>query len=224
MNESRYSSVFTLTCVKYGLKQRICSCSMIIMVLLISSCSSTPDNNNASLGTNYTLKNRTSFLTTINNWQVKGKIAFIEGKEKKSASLFWQNHPRNQSEQLKLTTYLGINVLDVNLNNGIYTVNVDKKTYKDTDIDYILYSLSGFHLPSKALKSWIKAIPFTKDDKIQYDSETQLPVSITSHYANTTWKIRYNEYDNVNTVPLPKRLTIKQNNLTIKIIINQWTF
>lgn len=228
MIESRDSSALALICASYHNKQRISSCvvktTMLFFLLLIASCSTKPEFNQQSLPTNYNLENRISYLTTINNWQINGKIAFIEGKDKKSATLFWQNNPKNQTEQLNLTTYLGINVLEVNLSDGVYTIDVDKNTYQDKDIDHILQSLTGYHLPSKALKSWIKAIPFTKNDKVIYHKETHLPVSITSHYGDTTWNISYNDYSKVNDIPLPRRLTVKQNNLTIKIVVNQWIF
>lgn len=228
MIESRYYSALTLTCARYNFKQRISSyvvkVTALFFLMLIASCSTKPEFNNQSLPTNYSLENRTSYLTNINNWQINGKIAFIEGKERKSATLFWQNNPKNQTEQLNLTTYLGLKVLEVNLSDDTYTINVDKNIYQDTDIDHILQSLTGYHLPSKALKSWIKAIPFAKSDKVKYHKETHLPVSITSFYGDTSWNIIYNEYSLVNNIPLPKRLTVKQNNLTIKIIINQWMF
>ncbi|GHE85135.1 outer-membrane lipoprotein LolB [Thalassotalea profundi] len=183
-----------------------------------------PKLNQQSLPTNYSLENRVDYLTTINNWQINGKIAFLDDKERKSATLFWQNNPNKNTEQLSLTTYLGINVLEVNLAEGIYTIEVDGNSYQNSNIDHILMSLTGYQLPSQALKSWIKAIPFSVNDKITYHSKTQLPESIIGSYNNQTWDILYKEYINVNNIPLPKQLTIKQDQLTIKIVINQWMF
>ena len=228
MIESRYSGVLALTCVIKKLNQPISlfasKLTTLFFLLLLSSCSSKPPLNTQPFTTNYSLENRIKYLTTIKNWQIKGKIAFLDDNERKSASLFWQNNPINHTEQLNLTTYLGINVLEVNLNKHIYTVKVDGQSYQDTNIDYILRSLTGYQLPSQALKSWIKAIPFSASDKIIYHKETQLPASMTSSYSDKIWNIYYKGYMNVNNIPLPKQLTIKQNNLTIKIVINQWTF
>ncbi|MBB6544137.1 lipoprotein insertase outer membrane protein LolB [Thalassotalea piscium] len=226
MIESRYYIAEALTCatgyLKNNINLRVKSTILLLLLLLVVSCSTKPTFDHQSLPTNYSPENRLLFLTAIKNWQISGKIAFIEGKEKKSATLFWQNNPKSQSEQLNLTTYLGINVLDVSFNGDIYTIRVEDKIYRHSDIDYILQSLSGYYLPSQALKQWIKALPFNSDDDIVYHKDTQLPVSINSYYDNKVWKILYSEYTRVNGIPLPKRLTIKQNNLTIKLIINQW--
>ena len=196
----------------------------VFSLLFITSCSTTPKFNHQPLVSHYTLENRIPFLTTINNWQIKGKIAFIDKQDRKSASLFWQNSPNSHTEQLTLTTFLGINVLDVSLANNIYTINVDQNTYQHTNIDTVLSSLTGYQLPTNALKSWIKAIPFHSNDTVINNKSTQLPDSISSLYGNKVWRVIYHEYTIVKGVPLPKRITLKQNNLIIKIIINQWQF
>lgn len=228
MIESRYSSTIMLTDAHHHSICRIASyfykIVILFIALLITSCTTTPTLNKQPISANYTLKNRNAFLTTVNNWQINGKIAFINGKERKSANIFWQNNPVTALEQLNLTTYLGINVLDVTLSDNIYTVNVDNNSYQHTDIDYILQSLTGYQLPSQALKSWIKAIPFHSSDKVTLHQETQLPLSITSYYNDKTWQIRYQNYSEIKGIPLPKRLTIKQQDLTIKLVINQWQF
>ena len=94
--------------------------------------------------------------------------------------------------------------------------------YQGTNLNQLIYSLTGLTLPAQALTYWLKGIPFSSHDTIEFSEQTKLPSKLTSNYDDETWQISYKNYQNINGYLLAKSFTIKQNQLTIKIQINHW--
>lgn len=165
---------------------------------------------------------RNKKVNKIQQWQVKGKIAFIEQNKRESASMFWQNDQIKQTQSLKLTTYLGINVLSLTSDKDHHEVEIDGENYQSDNLEQLIYSLTGLNFPTKALQYWLKGLSYSDKDHITYDEKSNLPLTLISFYQGSAWQINYKKYQQVNNVYLAHQFSIKQNDLTIKIIINQW--
>jgi len=165
---------------------------------------------------------RNLYLQQLEQWQIKGKIAYLTQKERHSASLRWKFNASEQSQQLNLTTYLGINVLNLHSQSGLHTVTADGNKYQSENLDDLITSLTGWTIPIKAMNNWLKGLTYSHKDVITYDPTTELPLKLTSLYDDKTWQIDYGNYQQAGQVQLAKKLTIKQNDLVIKIVINQW--
>lgn len=222
MNESRYLSSAYFSNANISLRKiiKLVICCALAMIFTACSSKSSIDNNQPNIS--YSKNNRSTYLKQLQNWQINGKIAFINGKERDSANLYWLNDTEKGVEELNLTTFLGIKVLQASLNNGIYRIEVDGEQYQHTNIDYMISALTGYQLPSSALKYWLKALPYQNSDVIEYNNQTQLPETITGIYDFKTWQISYQNYRKVQHLDLPHQLTIKQQDITIKISIHQW--
>jgi len=187
---------------------------------VLSGCTTTKQVSQAPL-TMQSPSERATQLNKITQWQVNGKIAFIERDKRNSATLNWQVDEKNNSQQLNLTSYLGINVLQLTSKQGEHTLKFDGKDYHDRDLTALIYSLTGLTLPTKALSYWIKGLPFQSSDYIEYD-DSNLPLNLTSFYNNQQWQIAYGNYKQINDYVLPSKLTVRKDNLLIKIVINRW--
>ena len=198
---------------------------MLISSLLILGCSTTRLVPEEKLNIKQSIEQRNQQLLTLNKWQLKGKIAFLQTNKRESASINWKVN--NDNQQLNLSTYLGISVLKLTSNNGLHTINLDGKKYQSSDLETLIYSLTQLTLPVKALSYWLKGLPYQPSDHIDYHPETQLPKSLNSQYDGRLWQIKYSKYKNIknkstNTL-LATKITISQGDLTIKIAINNWT-
>jgi outer membrane lipoprotein LolB len=171
---------------------------------------------------NQTIEQRNQSLLALKKWQITGKIAFIQSKKRQSASLYWQYNKEQQQQKLNLTTFLGINVFQLISEQGLHTVEVNGDTFKDTDLQHLIFSLTGMPLPADALVFWLKGLAYQPNDIIRYDQQSHLPEHITSQYNNETWQISYDHYQIINDYRLATKFTIKSDNLVIKIVIKKW--
>ncbi len=62
----------------------------IFFIVILSACSSIKDTPVESIPLNQTINERNQQLSKLNSWTIAGKIAFINSKERHSASLHWQ--------------------------------------------------------------------------------------------------------------------------------------
>lgn len=190
--------------------------------ILLSGCSNTSIRQTQEL-IKQKPQQRIAQLTQLKQWKVRGKIAFFEAGNRNSATLMWQVDEHAKTQQLNLTSYLGINVLQLDSRGNSHKIQVDGKTYQDHDLEGLIYSLTGFTLPAQALSFWLKGIPYQKSDSIIYQEETHLPISLTSHYNNQSWQVSYGNYQQIDDFSLATKFSIKKEDLLIKIAINEWS-
>jgi len=195
---------------------------LLLTVTLINGCSTQPLHS-TKLEEHQTIKQRNQQLSQINDWQFKGKIAFIQSNKRESASIRWQYKQSNNSQKIDLTSYLGINILHVESNKNIHTIKVNGESYQSRDLDQVIYSLTGLTLPIDALTYWLRGLTYHTKDSISYDVDSKLPFRLTSEYNNEYWQITYANYQQVNDVQLATRFTIKKNGLLIKVLVKKWT-
>lgn len=205
-----------------NMKKLIIFCLSTLIIL--GGCSSKPSAPTVIKSQYETPEQRIIELSQLNRWTVTGKLAFIQPKKRQSAALFWHYDQKHKKQELKLTTFLGFNILSLASKNNVHTVKLDGKTYQHQDLDYLIYSLTNISIPAKALKLWIKGLAFTANDQVIYDKVTHLPKSLTSNYSGTSWTITYGDYQNYNGYQLANNITVKKDALTIKIKINKWMF
>ena len=194
----------------------------ILAITLLSGCALKKATQPQPEQTVFNKAQRNAHVQQLNQWTIKGKIAYITKKDRQSASLHWQFNAPEQSQQLNLTTYLGINVLSLHSQLGLHTVSVDGDEYQSENLDELITALTGWTIPTKAMDHWLKGLVYNSNDIITYDPATELPLKLTSLYDDKIWQIDYGNYQQVGQVQLAKKFTIKQNGLVIKIMINRW--
>ena len=195
---------------------------VLLFVSMLSACTSINDkpveSNTASQG----IDSRNKQVSQLTHWAINGKIAFINKQERQSATLHWQKDEAEKTESLNLSTLFGIKVLELNQQRDNFTLEVDGEYYQTQDLDYLIYSLTGLNLPTRAMSHWLKGIAFLPTDKLIYNEKTQLPESLLSYYNDKKWLIKYSQYHHIGRYQLAKQLTISQGNLRIKIAIHSW--
>lgn len=176
-----------------------------------------------------TAQQRIEQLQQLSQWQIRGKIAFIQQQidqqeQRESANIVWRVDEHKQNQSLNLTSYLGINVLSLSSSNGQHVLKVDGEEYNSDNLTQLIYALTGLTLPTEALTFWLKGIAYQPSDQISYNAQNHLPSSMQSYYQNTYWHISYDNYQFFKQLPMATKLTIKKDQLTIKIAIKHWSF
>jgi outer membrane lipoprotein LolB len=194
---------------------------LTLFILVLSACSTLPNKKSQQL-IQQTPQERTSSLQQLQRWKITGKIGYIEKKSRHSATLNWQVNENNNSQQLNLTTFLGINVLQLDSSENIHKIKVDGKTYQGKKLETLIHSMTGLTLPTQALTFWLKGIPYQESDNISYQKATLLPQTLTSQYNNERWQVSYADYQQIDGYSLATKFSIRKDDLLIKISVNEW--
>lgn len=195
---------------------------LALLFFALTGCSTLPQQQNIQTEQPRSIAQRIEQASSFNQWKINGKIAFISPEKRESATLFWQVDQVKQQQALNLTTFLGINVLSLSSNEGLYRVEVDGEEYHSDDLEQLIYQLTGLTLPTEAMQYWLKGLAWSAQDHITYDKTSLLPSQLLSYYHQLPWQVSYADYQYYAGLALAKKITIKQGQLTIKIAINQW--
>lgn len=193
---------------------------------VLSGCSLSPTEKTLNSQTTNTVSltdktTRNEQMLQLSAWEITGKIAFLTPKKRQSATFFWQ-HLNEQEQHVNLTTFLGINLMELTSQSGLHTITVRNETYQSDDLNTLIYQLTHFQLPTEALQYWLKGLTYLPSDTIIIDTETYLPKQLTSNFNDQKWQIQYQNYQLFEQYQLATKITIKQADLTIKIVINHW--
>ncbi len=206
------------------------SCLLIIALTILSGCATKPTINKQTAQVDNVIisaKQRAQQLEQLTKWQIIGKIAFLQKKSRERVNINWQVNEDNNSQVINLSTYLGINVLQLKSEQDRHIVKVDGKEYSSHNLSQLIYQLTGFILPTQALNFWLKGLPYEESDIITINQTTQLPSSLISSLtldngSNSQWQVNYSNYRQINNHKLATKLTIKKDDLLIKIAIQDW--
>lgn len=153
------------------------------------------------------------------NWELQGKIAFKSEQEKFTTNLYWFHHLKGN--ELKLTTMIGTNVLTLSETLNKVTLEVDGKTYQDTDAQALLANVSGLDIPINKLPLWITGQKHADDQVLNYNAQGQIK-RLESPSDNAPWQVEFISWQPQSGVSVPRQIKVTRQDVQIKIQVNQW--
>ncbi|MDD8059932.1 MULTISPECIES: lipoprotein insertase outer membrane protein LolB [Shewanella] len=185
---------------------------IIATMLLLTGCSITPSEPFTPIDV--------TEASQAKSWELQGKIAVKTADDKFSTNLYWFHQPL--ANDLRLTTALGTTVLTLTTNEGMATLEVDGKTYHDRNAQDLLTGISGWSIPLNSLPLWITGQIGENDTIVSYNPDGTIK-QLISDDPQANWHVSFNSWQQQSGASVPKLLTIKRNDVQIKIQSNQWT-
>ena len=204
--------------------------SLIFITIIMVGCSSIPEQPTSVEWQAHQIR-----LLQIENYQASGKLAYISPEQRQSLNFVWKHSP-NQS-QLRLTTFLGQTALNLTIDpSGAKVVTYDDQVFTHSSASILVEQLTGLKIPVDHLPQWFLGIP-DQADSYQLNTTNTLE-SLTKQVSNQLWTLSFANYRNtempntlqsgedkanVETIPLPTRLSFKQDQDKINIVVSKWT-
>lgn len=184
------------------------------ILLLLSACTTlTPKLQQQDLAWSTRLQQ----LQRINHWTIQGSVGVRTTERAWSASLFWQQTPKNYA--LHLFGPLGVNRIQLaGTRNQVTLTSPVQPTVSAKNAEALLQQQLGWQLPVKYLTYWIRGIPAPgQPAQLAWDEVQHL-----SKLNQAGWEITYTAYSNIAGVDLPTRITLQHTNLQLRLVIHQW--
>ena len=157
-------------------------------------------------------------LSQVKEFNAEGKMAFISPEDRQSANFIWQQIDQDYS--LSLNTFIGTNVLKLTQQDQLASVLYDGKEYQSADAQQLVYQLSGWVLPMDEPQQWLLGNITAQD--AQFDQLQRLTQASWQSPNGLTWQIKYSNYEAHKGVWLPSRISLIQQNIRVKLQINDW--
>jgi len=178
----------------------------LLAVLLLAGCTTTP----APRGS--------QSAATLSVWQFNGRVSLTRGEEGWHAGLHWQEQAGRF--HLRVSGPLGQGGFQLNGDaRGVVLVDADGQTFAAQDADALLVQVTGWQLPVRGLRYWIRGLPEPAAGKAQ---TTRDDAGQLRRLEQSGWTINYQRYQMVDGISLPAKLQLAHKDIAVRIVIDQW--
>ena len=189
---------------------------LLLAVSVLSACTQLPKID-SSLKTQLWLEHQIA-ASAIQSWDIKGRIAVKNEKESGTVSLFWNQFLANY--EIRFVAPLG---------QGTYILTgsptgVVMKAPKDTtivaeDAEQLLREGLGWDVHLNGLKFWVRGLPEPgiKYSELLLDEQGRL-----TNMNQSGFNVSVSRYTEQDGISLPEKLTIKSDNIQLKVVIQTW--
>ncbi|ALG67508.1 lipoprotein insertase outer membrane protein LolB [Beggiatoa leptomitoformis] len=157
-------------------------------------------------------------LTPINSWRITGRIAIQTDNDNWTANTYW--HQNKAEYQLRFNTPTGQGALLLQGDAQQVTLRTaENETYTAQNPDELMEEVTHLPIPVTSLHDWIRGLPSTALVANEYELDE---AGRLYQLRQTDWTIRYERYEVFEGVTLPSKMTLTNNQFTVKIVISQW--
>lgn len=184
---------------------------VILSFIFISGCSTTIPDNLVPVSVEQ--------VEQAQAWEMQGKLAVRTAEDKFSTNLYWLH--TQTSDELKLTTMLGTTVLSLSSTAGDTLLELDGKTYTDTNAQRLLARITGWTIPIDALPLWITG-QLSEGDKVMSQDSLNRPIKLINSNQLPAWEVSFKSWQTQSDAELPRLLEINRDDIRLKIQVSKW--
>lgn len=186
------------------------------LCLLLTACAVQPPQQTA-LGEALWQTHRQQ-LAQLDEFQLNGRLGVKTADDAWTVNVFWQQQP--QRYQLRFTAPMGQGAMLLEGNaQGVVLRTSDKKTYRAANPDALVAEVLEMPLPVTHLYHWVRGLPAPEVPVTAY---LTTPNGFLYRLQQAGWTVEFDRYQTVQTVQLPGRLWLSNDQFEARFAISEW--
>ncbi len=153
----------------------------------------------------------------LQNWTLDSKVGIRTADDSQSARMQWQQQPPDYRIIISGPLGQGGALIEGN-DQGVSIDIAGEGRYASDSPQDLLQSLLGWSFPVEQVQYWVRGLPAPGLPYSPTFSENRLQM-----LEQGGWLIHYSAYSKDLGQVLPQRLVLKRADLTITVIIKEWT-
>lgn len=154
------------------------------------------------------------------NWQARGKLAFIAPDNRQSTNFNWYFNDNKQN--LILTSFVGTRIFELKELSSHSELIFEDQTHKGMDSSDLVKRLGGLSLPVNQAPLWLTGL--IKADATAVDEQGRLKQTQWQSPQGRIWQIQYQQYKMQDGMWLPSRMVLSSASIKVKVLITSWQF
>ena len=156
-------------------------------------------------------------LSSIDGWQIEGKVGIRAPKDSGSGTLFWLQ--RQDYYDIRLSGPLGRGAARLTGRPGDVSLEVaNQGRYSAASPETLLEEQMGWKLPVSNLAWWVRGLPApSSKSRLTLDADSRL-----ASLEQDGWQVQYSAYTQQNGYWLPERIKLHGANLDVTLVIKAW--
>jgi outer membrane lipoprotein LolB len=176
------------------------------LLLMLSACSSVP----VEPQVHYS-KIAREHLYKLERWSFDGRVALTGKKDSWSASINWGHQP--DDEKIKLSGPLGQGVTVIQLTDDLVTIDRGNgQAQSSTQPEAFINQQLGMFVPVHSLRYWVVGLPEPSSSFVE----------TATGFKQAGWLIEYKQMQPVDNQSMPRKITVTNEQVKLKLIIDQW--
>lgn len=157
-------------------------------------------------------------LAQIQQFYLQARIGIQSEGKGSSGSTRWRHNP--EGNDISMLSPVGGTVAKIITNaEGVTLTTNDGKVLQAADAESLTEEHLGWRLPLTGLPDWALGRPANRlVEELQWDS-----IGRITKLKQDGWEIEYLEYMETSGYRLPKRISLRSKNLTLKLVIESWS-
>lgn len=165
------------------------------------------------------LQARRQALATVQSYYLSARLALRADNGAWNGSLRWEQRPDSYVMNFNSPTGQGALQLSGGA-DGVQLKLANGEIQNADDAEDLLYNQTGLNFPLHGLRYWVMGLPQPADESLRalrLDAQGR----ITS-LSQAGWSINYSRYQTVDGLEMPRKLELKNNELSIRLFIDRW--
>ena len=191
----------------------------LCLLATLAACSSLPTQAPTTTPASLSLhQQHLASLSRIQQFELKGRLGVQADGKGYSASLLWQHNA--DQDDIRIYSPLGGQLARIQKNvDGIRFEDAKGLVSVGKDAESLTQAMLGWRLPLGGLADWALGRPANS----AMASLTWDEAGHTLTLNEADWAIAYQQYQASQTAFLPHKLSLKNERLQLKIIVEKWT-
>jgi outer membrane lipoprotein LolB len=150
-------------------------------------------------------------LYKLERWSFEGRLALTGKNDSWSASINWGH--KQDDEKIKLSGPLGQGATVIQLTGDLVTIDRgNDQVQTSTQPEAFINQQLGMFVPVRSLRYWVVGLP----------APTSPFVETANGFSQAGWLIEYKQMEPVDDQFMPRKITVMNEQVKLKLIIDQW--
>ncbi|HEX4974322.1 MAG TPA: lipoprotein insertase outer membrane protein LolB [Pseudomonadales bacterium] len=192
--------------------------ALVIVILLLTACAQRPIQPNVPNTVDARKwSQHARALEEITHWQLQGRIGIRSPDRALSASIVWQQH--QESFDIRLSGPFGQGALQLNGDPAHLTLRRGQENITSDRPQQQLNQELGTFLPLNQARYWAIGHPGQVQtmQHARFDGEGRL-----ESFEAEGWQISYQDYRPIQTLELPHKIVLQNEDNKITLVVNSW--
>lgn len=178
----------------------------VYVLLLLSACSTLPVDRLKPYS-----KADKLHLYSKSHWSFEGRLSLTAQKDSWSANIDWEHN--TDKEQIKLSGPLGQGATVIRLTNeGVVIDRGGGRIQSSAHPEQFINQQLGLFVPVNSLRYWVLGLPEPSHNAVE----------IADGFNQLGWLVSYLQMQSVGNESLPRKITVLNDKVKLKLIIDQW--
>jgi len=189
----------------------------LALAVLLAACAAAPKVETGQAEREPLYQQRLARLESADAWAIEGRLAVSDEQDGGSGSFQWRRDASGSRMDFHGALGRGAWRLQADA-QGAELAFADGTTFHGASIETLVHEQVGWPVPVETLGWWVRGLAAPGEvQQRTLDAEGRL-----SALWQDGWDIEYSRYGDVGDVAMPFRMTARQADRTVKIVVRKW--